>query len=458
MEEARGHQSRCILRAGIPPLRRPLGNIERTVWSIDGVRRYNWMVTVRVRGTVASDALRGALDRVQRRHPLLGVHIELPDGRDPWFVAEGTPRIPLRTLRRSDDEHWPQVGEEELNQGFAWREGPLIRAVHLESRDVSDILLVFHHVIADGLSGLNVARDLLRFLTEAQPSAGPSERLPERPNLEDQLPPISLSGWWRSLCRLAAQAGPALFSPPLKLPPAHAALPEDHRNRLVHRRLRPDLTQQLLRRAREEQCSAHGALCAALMASVASEMKRAGLEPPYSMFCASPVDLRGQLVPPVGPDEVGVFVGAVFSRHRVGDGAGFWELARAARRAIARERQAGDVIGTVALRSALALRSLGAEHAARALAHPMWGAAGVTNVGSLDVPDGLGGLRIEELHYTGPAVPYGTLIYVAVSTLREAMTLNFSYTEPLVLARTAETIADGALARLRAAATGPAPP
>ena len=67
------------------PLRRLLGN-ERKFLSLPSA---NVAVCARIAGHLDPQALRLALDRMQRVHPLLGARVVFDDDRVAWFVRDG---------------------------------------------------------------------------------------------------------------------------------------------------------------------------------------------------------------------------------------------------------------------------------------------------------------------------------------------------------------------------------
>jgi NRPS condensation-like uncharacterized protein len=429
-------------------LRRALSNLERAFWLIDRAARFNLVWSARVRGNLDSAHLRRALDALQACHPLLRVHIE-SDG-EVVFESEGTPAIPLHTLTRQGDDHWRQVAVDELRQPMPTREGPLVRVVHLESPGLNDVVVSFHHCIADGVSAVSFVRRMLEAVDEL--ARGGSPTLPPLTALapQEQLLPASsrrIGARWRAIRRLAAQLISMVIACPQKLPPDLGAPLEQQFTQVIHRSLGPPELNRLLQRCRQEKCSIHGALCAALLESVAAQM---GGSRAAKMVCVSPINLRRLLEPPVGDDHMGNYIGGVFSTHRIDGNVGFWDLGRAVQARITADKSSGEACSSVALRSALSFRFLSPERATRLLDSPVWGAVGVTNVGVVEAPKQAGGLRLEGLQVVGPATPYGTVIYLAVNTFAGSASLNFSYTEPLVSGERALAIVEDTMNRLRA--------
>ena len=58
---------------------------------------FNAVIVLRISSGPSEETLRTVLEYLQRRHPLLGVHIHKEKKRY-FFVSEGTPEIPLKVM------------------------------------------------------------------------------------------------------------------------------------------------------------------------------------------------------------------------------------------------------------------------------------------------------------------------------------------------------------------------
>jgi hypothetical protein len=136
-------------------MRRKLSAIEHM---IDG----NIVYFVRLEGSFDPERLRLALGRVQRKHPALRALIR--EGRDGLYYEEDcAPEVPLRVLRRMEEEDFRRESQLELTTVFPYDQ-PQLRAVMLQSERESDLLLVTSHRICDGMSMLTIVREVLRAL------------------------------------------------------------------------------------------------------------------------------------------------------------------------------------------------------------------------------------------------------------------------------------------------------
>ncbi|MDV2994160.1 MAG: hypothetical protein N4J56_003814 [Chroococcidiopsis sp. SAG 2025] len=140
---------------------RPLGALEKIFWLYDQVQPAHFALTAQIQGEFSNEQLKRALMQVQQRHPLLRVRIALDETEQPWFVEE-VANIPLRVLQRQSEQHWQREVETEISTPFNWKQAPLIRAVLLHSPEISELIVVYHHSIADGTSGAYLIQDILQ--------------------------------------------------------------------------------------------------------------------------------------------------------------------------------------------------------------------------------------------------------------------------------------------------------
>lgn len=432
-------------------MRRRLGELERMVWRIGEVCGFNCVVALSLHGRLEEHVVRRALDIVQAGHAILNAHVE--DARGLAFVTEGTPRIPLCSLERKDDEHWHRTVEEELNTPFARPLGPLVRVVHLASAEQSDLVVTMHHVASDGATAVRFVAELLAAMERLHGGAEPAVEMRQlSPSLESVLPVAvrGMRGRWRTLLVTAAQLARAVVRAPMKMPVERMAGFGARRSRLVCRRLSAETTAALVATCRRAGTSVHGALAAALLQAVAAACGK----PATARLClVSPLDMR-PLLRPRPADEMGLLTGAAFVVEDVRPRGELWSLARRLRNRIVAERDGGDACCGAAGRSLLSLPVRGGRLAARLLDHPVWGAAGLSNLGTLALPEAGGGLRLTRFRGVVSTGPYGSLVYLVVSTWRGELELVLAYSEPLVSATRATGIVDDTVSRLEAAVAG----
>ena len=93
-------------------MERGLGIFEESLWKMGKTVPINVVVTLKLEGQLSIDILRRALAVSQRAHPLLYARVDCQAGR-PRFVAETSPVVPLRIMKRADDNQWMHEHEVE---------------------------------------------------------------------------------------------------------------------------------------------------------------------------------------------------------------------------------------------------------------------------------------------------------------------------------------------------------
>ena len=123
-------------------------------------------VVARIKGNISERMLKNAVYKVQQRHPNLRVRIEEDRDRNPWFTSEGVKEIPVEIVPRESDNHWIKVSQEAGKIPFDFDERPAIRFILVQSPLESELIVLCHHIICDGLSLAYLVRDLMVHLGE----------------------------------------------------------------------------------------------------------------------------------------------------------------------------------------------------------------------------------------------------------------------------------------------------
>jgi NRPS condensation-like uncharacterized protein len=127
----------------------------------EGRTPFTTIFTIKLLGTMDEARLRQALARVQAKHPLLRCVVE-DTAAGPRFVLQDRPApIPLRIVERRDEDDWQTEVRLEWVAPFDGSREPLVRMVWLRAGEINELLLVGHHCICDGSSGINLVRECL---------------------------------------------------------------------------------------------------------------------------------------------------------------------------------------------------------------------------------------------------------------------------------------------------------
>ncbi|MBD1865741.1 hypothetical protein H6F95_00190 [Cyanobacteria bacterium FACHB-471] len=194
-------------------MERYLGAFEHSFWLYNQFCPMDFATVARLQGQFSVDRLSTVLRQVQQRHPLLRVRIATDTiSAERNFEGTGQPKfvetddeIPLRLVARTDERQWQTELEVELARSLDWQVAPLLRVVLLQSGAESELMIICHHAIADGLSGIHLMRDILQGLggktferselsaAESLESALPGiPPFPEAtPKPKDYVPPLS---------------------------------------------------------------------------------------------------------------------------------------------------------------------------------------------------------------------------------------------------------------------------
>lgn len=310
--------------AGVHPVLRALDAGETFFHQSDQVSCMNFAVLAERDGPLAPEQIQRGLDALQQDHLLLQAAIVESDAPHLGFALRPEARIALQ-CRQIEAEHWRDAVTELLQTGFDTGTAPLMRGLYLEFPDRRCVLaLCFHHSIADGRSGMALLQSLLAHIAGAAPVSAP-QRL--HPPMAELMPPA----WrWDEQAQAAAALKAAVVADyrrhgaPTALPWLDRAGPHSA-PQLARLQFEPALTLRLMARARAENTSLHGALCAAQLLAVRQ------LQPELAtqvLTLASPVDMRAHLTPPPEPTPIGLHVAIVSSSHRIEADTPLWALAR----------------------------------------------------------------------------------------------------------------------------------
>jgi Condensation domain len=190
------------------PRSRRLLLLERTMYR-EGRTPFTSVFTIQLFGRLAEGRLQQALARLQAKHPLLRCVIEGGvDSEGPRFVLQDRPApIPLRIVERKNDDHWETEVRREWVAPFDASRDPLVRLAWLRGSEVSELILVGHHCICDGQSGMTLLRECLSAYDEPEKDLGTYDSLGA---IEDVVPAALLKNrsfrrrmrWKISLLRL----------------------------------------------------------------------------------------------------------------------------------------------------------------------------------------------------------------------------------------------------------------
>jgi hypothetical protein len=419
-----------------------VGPTQRIVHFMDRVSAVNFVVVVDVVGPLDLAALRRAVDATQAAHPLLRVRlVEEGSGllRRYRFDEDGVGEAEVRAAPAEIFEPDALVAEieRELARHFDVARGPLVR-VALASTGAGRhrLLMTVHHMIADGASAATIVRDLLAASCGAHPSPRPLEPVgPTFPSVR------RARALWDYAMVLGRAARHVLRRPTGRtVPGIHAPVAGRETGVLLRRFTRQETT-AIVERAKRERTTVGGLLSAAVARSVHAA---AGIRGPAHVAVVNAVDVRS-LAAPGAIDRVDLLMSFVVTYHRVGDGRGFFDLARECAAEVRRAVARGDAVAPHTL--AGLVPSIDPGEAVRAtirIADRFATSAAVTNVGRIELPTVFGPLRVEDVTFA-PSLGFLGRFSGVAATYDGRLSWNFAYVKQVVGRELADEIATRAV-------------
>jgi NRPS condensation-like uncharacterized protein len=287
-------------------------------------------IVTRIKGNVSESMLRNAVSKVQSRHANLRVRIIEDEDRNPWFTSEGAKEIPVEVVPRESDEHWIKVVQESCQIPFEFDERPAIRFILVQSPITSELIILCHHIICDGLSLAYLARDLMIHLGDPTRAV---EVLPDPIPIEiDSIPEdVSVNAivrYFINRMNKKWEAEEILFDQE-----DYRDLNEAYWMNYIHQVLSVELseaqTSALVDRCRKEEVTVNSALTTAFIGAQSIHQD----EKPFHSSIGVASSLRDRLQRPVG-EVMGFYAGIVTLNYKYNREIGFWDNARGVHRKI----------------------------------------------------------------------------------------------------------------------------
>lgn len=277
-----------------------------------------------IKGTVSEGVLRTAVSKAQHRHPNLRSRIVEDGDHIPWLTTDGAKAIPIEIVQREADDHWIKVIQASCLIPFDFDERPPVRFILVQSPAVSELLILCHHIICDGLSLAYLARDLMLHMGD------PSREVdvlpdPEPVALSTMPSDVSTNGivkfvinrinkkWQKEAIHFDQED--------------YRCLSEAYWTKYQHQvstiELSEKQTAALVVRCKNEDVTVNSALTAAFV-SAQTVLQDQFVFHPGIVIAGS---LRDRLRPPAG-EGMGFFAGAITLKHQYDTKVEFWENAR----------------------------------------------------------------------------------------------------------------------------------
>jgi len=278
-------------------IRRPLMMVERIMY-VDPETPINLVLTARIRGQLLEENFILALEKIQQKHPLLRTVIDYKSEKYPFFAEEKEMKsIPIRIVERKTDVDWLFESENEWYRLFEGDKKPLAQLVWVKGQDISELLWVMPHCVCDGTTAVNLMRELLSLLDNPSLPLDPyrgfisvDEFLPENFNLKKK----------KRKAHFLLMMAKLFFLIQRKSRKKNIG-----ENYVIHWKLPPEMTKNIIEKCKSQGISVHALLCASFMKAFENiNPKKAKGK------VISPVDIR-HFIPEIKQDHVFAFAPTV---------------------------------------------------------------------------------------------------------------------------------------------------
>jgi len=281
-------------------------------------------MVARIKGNITEEMLKNAVAKVQQRHVLLRVRIKEDNGHALWFTSEGVQEIPIEIVPRRSENDWIKIHAEASKIPYEFETHPAIRFVLVQSPDVSELIILCHHIICDGMSLAYLARDLMVHLGDPSREV---EVLPApEPITLDNLPgDVSLSGLVKFFINRIKQKWSEViaFFDQEDYEVLTKTYWDNYHHELFSIELSEAETSALVARCRKENITVNSAIIAAFSGA---QSFVAG-EKPHHAKAAIAVSLRDRLPNPPG-EAVGYYASGFELKLKYNHEKSFWDNAR----------------------------------------------------------------------------------------------------------------------------------
>ena len=281
-------------------------------------------MVARIKGNVSENMLIRAVSKVQQRHTNLRVRIREDHDHVPWFTSQGVGEIPVEIVQRESDDHWIKVHQEASKIPFEFEERPAIRFILVHSPTISELIILCHHILCDGLSLAYLARDIMVHLGDpTREVEGLPDPLPvDLNNIPNDVSQSGLIKYFINRINRKWEADKIYFDQE-----DYRNLNEAYWNNFHHIMISIELsetqTTALVDRCRVEMVTVNTALTTAF---VGAQVFVQGDQPFHSSIAVAG-NVRDRLPSPAG-ETMGFYAGVVMPNIKYDGRKSFWENAR----------------------------------------------------------------------------------------------------------------------------------
>jgi len=118
----------------------------------------------RITGSIDRGDFINAIESVCKRHPMLKVNVKIDTENNAWYL-QGNGSIGIEFYNYDDKMHWKKWYEETDNIPFDFQDGGLVKIGVICGSTYTDIVILGHHILGDGIGYLNLMKDILSSLS-----------------------------------------------------------------------------------------------------------------------------------------------------------------------------------------------------------------------------------------------------------------------------------------------------
>ena len=434
-------------------------------------------LVARIKGYVSGGMLKNAVDKVQKRHALLGVRLRDDGDHTQWFTSEGVQKIPIQVVPRESENDWIRIHTEASKIPYEFETHPAIRFILVQSEDACDLIILCHHIICDGISLAYLARDLMLYLGDPVREV---EVLPAPPAITlDNLPSdVSQSSLVKFIINRMNRkwAEENVFFDQEDYRILTGAYWDSFHHELFAIELSEEETSALVARCKKENVTVNSALTAAFCCAQSFVEG----EQSYHETIVVAANLRDR-IPNLAGEGMGFYAGSVDLKFKYNHKRSFWENARKLHKNIQSKLTNKILFGDIhnwlyldpTIFEAMNFKKLGGlvppdsiryekltafskkedivcrllrRDNLESLEKKVWGTV-VTNLGRLDFPKTYGALELDRLiMQPGGGIPLANVnLVLGAVTCSGKLSLVVEYAEEAVDKQTMEQIKDRAM-------------
>ena len=427
-------------------MRRLLSGLEKAFCLSEPLVPINFCIVTCFAEGIDETNLRRSLNSLHQRYSMAAIRLERDANGKPCFTSEDVPDFPLQVIEQKGDESWQKIVTQELGKNFDLQKGPLIRAAllkchHTSKQSGTDLVLTFHHGIADGTSAVFFLHDLIRLLVDPQSDL---PELPQSPDLLGLIPGMAKQSGLLKAQVFGMKSGLWLMQQfkhlGLQFKRADrmidGAFPWQHFD-LANRCLTQAQTGHLVARCRAEGTSIHAAISAAWLQAL-HELGQGNKR--WVGTISSPVNLRGLLNT---GNVFGMYMSNAVITANCDPVHPFWDIAREIKAHLDREIQTGRVYRWALTMIGLmdspsdAIRQAVPTFATQPVGYDF----SISNLGRLSLPTQGNPLKIDCVF--GPIVNTSEQeLTIGIATINDKLTMTLTYRDFILDSAKAEHMAD----------------